>query len=726
MKKIVTMLLTLCCICSAVSFPSDSLKVFAYSDNDISQENYEYYLDDYDLYYTGKPLEPDVSVYSYNDWFYLDEGTDYTVRYSNNTNAGTANVIIQGIGEYTGIIKTTFEIQKVDISWGDADISLEGSHDYDYFYYTGSDVKPKIKAEYNGYVLKEGTDYSLSYSGNLKDCYEGATVIVTGKGNFEGSYKIGYYIEPREITSGNISLSSTYTYTGSEIRPVPVVKAGGRTLIKNTDYIIDYYENNINAGKGKVYICGIGGYYGDACGIFTIAPKTVTNLKVNLAKEYAYSGKAVCPKPKVYSGSTLLKLNRDYTLSYKNNINTGKAQCTVSSKGNYKWNAKTYNFDIKFGVINTLNSSSSSDKVTLSWDKVPLATGYKISKYDSKKKKWAALKNVSATKYSVSSLQSAAKYKFGVTPYRKLSNGKYQYGPMKTIDCTTKLKTPVITLKAYKNKANISWSKVPRASGYEIYCCGGEQIYNNSRNGVDIEMNSCYNNIHLVKTVSANTTSFTKTGLKSNFNYHFKIRAYYIVNGKKVYSSFSGCRGTASATSRLNAAPRKTHSSYKIVNTQKGGKTTSHTLTAKEKKILSNFAKTHFKSGWTTSQKVIYTADWIRKHMVYGKIPTNSHTENVFVKKQGQCTDYNGALVEMMTYLGYNVRLVGGNRYPTGGPHWWGEIDIDGTTYLLEAGETRYDSGSYYKWEFICLKYSEKQENSKYWKYKGTSKSQVL
>ncbi|WP_419562064.1 hypothetical protein [Ruminococcus sp.] len=61
----------------------------------------------------------------------------------------------------------------------------------------------------------------------------------------------------------------------------------------------------------------------------------------------------------------------------------------------------------------------------------------------------------------------------------------------------------------------------------------------------------------------------------------------------------------------------------------------------------------------------------------------------------------------MMVYLGYDANLVMGNR-KGGGQHFWGEIKIDGVTYLLEVGEKVYDSPQWnYKWQFMCLKYSE-------------------
>jgi hypothetical protein len=57
-----------------------------------------------DQYYTGNALMPEVSVAG------LTRNVDYTVTYYNNTEAGTATVVIVGIGNYTGAITLSFRI----------------------------------------------------------------------------------------------------------------------------------------------------------------------------------------------------------------------------------------------------------------------------------------------------------------------------------------------------------------------------------------------------------------------------------------------------------------------------------------------------------------------------------------------------------------------------------------------------------------------------------------
>lgn len=265
-----------------------------------------------------------------------------------------------------------------------------------------------------------------------------------------------------------------------------------------------------------------------------------------------------------------------------------------------------------------------------------------------------------------------------------------------------------MTVKAYNKKVTISWKKNKKADGYQIYWCKGDE-WTIPHNDYYSMPKDCYNDYVQLKKITKNsTTSYTKSNLSGSKNYHFKMRAYKTINGKVVYSSWTGIQCKINTVSRLNAATKKSHSTYKIYNVQgKKTKTSTHTLTAEEKKILKNFASKHFKKDWSAAKKIEYTADWIRKNLKYGRIPTGSHSKNIFVYKEGQCSDYNGALVEMMVYLGYDANLVMGNRNG-GGQHFWGEIKIDGVTYLLEVGEKVYDSPQWnYKWQFMCLKYSE-------------------
>lgn len=61
--------------------------------------------------YDGSALTPDITAK--NGKVVLSEGIDYTIAYENNVNPGTATYTLTGIGNYTGFVSGTFEIETV-------------------------------------------------------------------------------------------------------------------------------------------------------------------------------------------------------------------------------------------------------------------------------------------------------------------------------------------------------------------------------------------------------------------------------------------------------------------------------------------------------------------------------------------------------------------------------------------------------------------------------------
>ena len=72
-----------------------------------------------DVTYTGSAIKPFISV-KYGNAI-LKEGTDYSLKFSNNTKVGTASVTITGMGRYEGSVTKTFKIVKDDTA--NADVS---------------------------------------------------------------------------------------------------------------------------------------------------------------------------------------------------------------------------------------------------------------------------------------------------------------------------------------------------------------------------------------------------------------------------------------------------------------------------------------------------------------------------------------------------------------------------------------------------------------------------
>ena len=140
--------------------------------------------------YTGKEWKPEVAV-SFNDAA-LTADTDYTVSYENNINAGTAKIIITGIGNhFTGSTEKTFTINSAEIS------GCTFAPIADVTYNTKAHT-PEVTVAISGRTLEADKDYTVSYASNINAGT--ATVTVTGKGNFTGTASKTFTINKAGLT----------------------------------------------------------------------------------------------------------------------------------------------------------------------------------------------------------------------------------------------------------------------------------------------------------------------------------------------------------------------------------------------------------------------------------------------------------------------------------------------------------------------------------------------
>lgn len=258
--------------------------------------------------YTGAAIQPNVTIPG------LYKGIDYTVAYSNNIVAGTATVTATGKGNYTGTLKKTFTINKLDISGKTVSIPQEE------YPYQAVAVKPEVTIE----GLKQGTDYTIAYTDN--NGIGTATITVTGTGSCTGTITKTFKIK-KSLTGVSISLDKdNWTYTGSEIKPEVTISG----ITENTDYQLSY-KNNKDVGTGTVVIKGIGEYAGSVSKQFTIETRDISDDTVTIAKEkYQYTGEAIEPEPTIGN----LNGKTDYEVSYEDNTELGMAKIVITGKGN--------------------------------------------------------------------------------------------------------------------------------------------------------------------------------------------------------------------------------------------------------------------------------------------------------------------------------------------------------------------------------------------------------
>ena len=134
--------------------------------------------------------------------------------------------------------------------------------------YDGKAKKPGVTVKLNGKTLKNGTDYTVSYSNNIK--VGTAKVTITGKGNYTGSVSKTYSIK-NNFKKATVSGISTKAFTGKNITQSITVKYNGKTQKNGTDYTVSY-SNNKKIGTATVKIAGKGSYTGTVTKTFKINP----------------------------------------------------------------------------------------------------------------------------------------------------------------------------------------------------------------------------------------------------------------------------------------------------------------------------------------------------------------------------------------------------------------------------------------------------------------------
>ena len=291
---------------------------------------------------SGTQITPKLSL-SYQGTV-LTEGQDYTVTYLNNQYAqGTvktganAQAVIQGKGNFTGQIMTTFTVCDMELATVDAIADQV---------YTGANVCPALTVRAkDGQILQEGVDYRVDYSNMLEVGDACATVTFLQPENQAASIKTYYRIGARDIANAEVSIGQQVSYQNCYVTPKPVVTENGVTLIEGTDYTLEY-QNNYQAGDATLTIIGKGHYKGSKTVAFTIQPATIEQASVSkIAKQSYAAATKVTPVITLKNGNETLLRGRDYQVTYKNNKKRGKASVTITGTGNYT-GSKTVSFTI--------------------------------------------------------------------------------------------------------------------------------------------------------------------------------------------------------------------------------------------------------------------------------------------------------------------------------------------------------------------------------------------
>ena len=335
--------------------------------------------------YDGLPKEPEVIVYWHGNK--LEENVDYTVKYYNNVEEGSPYALVEGIGYFQNSVTCEFLIEK-----GEQDTTEQDTTEPDT---TEPDMtEPDTTEQWQPF-----------------------------------------------IDIGNVSVSpvSEYTYCGKEIEPAVSVTYQGKQLIKNQDYTISY-QNNVNAGTGKIILKGKDSYTGECTVSFIIKPYDVSGLSDILkgkdGKIYkaVYSGKKV-ELPTAFRLSTLHngetvyltpKQNEDYTYEYQNNREIGTAQIIYTFRGNYSGMVvKKFHIVPKAPQIESVKKSGK--KRILRWKKVNSCDFYEIYRSTSAKGTYKKIAKVNKKcSYTDKNAKDKKKYYYQIKACKKVKKEIYR------------------------------------------------------------------------------------------------------------------------------------------------------------------------------------------------------------------------------------------------------------------------------------------------------------
>ncbi|MBS4200530.1 InlB B-repeat-containing protein [Bacillus sp. FJAT-49732] len=252
--------------------------------------------------------------------------------------------------------------------------------------------------------------------------------------------------------------------------------------------------------------------------------------------------------------------------------------------------------------------SEGYDKLKIKWNKADEANGYEIYRATSSNGTYSLIGTITSGNtitYTNSNLTTGNTYFYKVRAYQVL-DGKKVYSPFSAIASGKPILSKVGSVNAVSagfDKIKTSWAKVAGASGFEVY-------RSNLKSG------TC----SLVATLtSGSSLTYTNGGLQTGTTYYYKVREYRVVNGKKVYSSYSDIISGKPILSKV---------------------TSVQAVSAGYDKIKTSWAKVTGASGYE-----VYRSN--SKNGTYGRVATLTNGSSI--------TYTNGSLQTGTTYY-YKVR----------------------------------------------------------------------
>ncbi len=372
--------------------------------------------------------------------------------------------------------------------------------------YNGSSIV--LNSEYHGYINRKNN----TVTSPAKDVIEALMKPYGKKADLNCSSSVTIVAgQSKNIGASSSTSGAVLTYKSTTPSICTVDKNGNVTAFKTgTGYVtVTASANGYNSVSKDVKI--------------VVSKKSLNNGLLTLSEtSYVYDGTYKKPAATVTFGGKVLQEGKDYTISYRNNLNVGVTTVIATGMGDYTgYTSKNFTITKRAMAGGTVSVASSVS-----------FTGSNITPSVTVKVAGRTLTN--GTDYTVSysnnkNVGTSNVYVYGKGNYSGSLSAKFDIVPAK--QQIQKLET------RYKG-FYIDWAQKGSATGYDV-----EYSVNSNMSGA------------VSKHLTANKPdTLTVSGLAGDKTYYVRVRSYTNVNGKVYYGAWSDVKSIKTANNDITKA----------------------------------------------------------------------------------------------------------------------------------------------------------------------------
>ncbi len=372
--------------------------------------------------------------------------------------------------------------------------------------YNGSSIV--LNSEYHGYINRKDN----TVTSPAKDVIEALMKPYGKKADLNCSSSVTIVAgQSKNIGASSSTSGAVLTYKSTTPSICTVDKNGNVTALKTgTGYVtVTASANGYDSVSKDVKI--------------VVSKKSLNNGLLTLSEtSYVYDGTYKKPAATVTFGGKVLQEGKDYTISYRNNLNVGVTTVIATGMGDYTgYTSKNFTITKRAMTGGTVSVASSVS-----------FTGSNITPSVTVKVAGRSLTN--GTDYTVSysnnkNVGTSNVYVYGKGNYSGSLSAKFDIVPAK--QQIQKLETK------YKG-FYIDWAQKGSATGYDV-----EYSVNANMSGAVSK--------HLT---ASKPDTLTVSGLAGNKTYYVRVRSYTNVNGKVYYGAWSDIKSIKTANNDITKA----------------------------------------------------------------------------------------------------------------------------------------------------------------------------